>query len=236
MKNYRFLLFDADNTLFDFDRSERVAFEAALAAFGKSCGEREYAIYHEINDRLWKLFERGGITKASLSTERFRLTFAELGLDITPAGFAERYVEELSLCSFTVDGAVGLCRSLCTGFELYLVTNGIERVQRSRFARSELRPFFRDIFISEALGAQKPSKEYFDRTAALIPGFDRAAALVIGDSLTSDIAGARNAGIDCCWFNPRGDALTGQAKPEYTIARLRELNTILNAQGGNLNG
>ncbi|NLE12431.1 MAG: noncanonical pyrimidine nucleotidase, YjjG family [Clostridiales bacterium] len=233
MLKYKYLLIDADNTLMDFDRAERHAFSAALAEYGENCTDERFKLYHEVNDNLWKDFERGLITKEKLETERFRIAFEKLGINISPVKFAASFISQLSLCTYEIEGAYEALKSLkSAGGRIYIITNGIERVQSSRWSLTRLKEFVDDIFVSEAIGAQKPSREYFDRVADRIPGFDSKQAVVIGDSPSGDIQGALNAGLDSIWFNPGGsNAFTGcslcKDGPTYTIYSLDELVPLL---------
>lgn len=225
--SYDFILFDADGTLFDFNRSEHYSFTALTEKFGISFSDEMYADYHVINDNLWKDHENGLVTKPFLLVERYRRLFEKYGIDVSPEDANQFYLSTLGKCHFLMDGALEICRELYKFKPLYIITNGEASVQNNRYSASELRPFFTDIFISASVGASKPSTEYFDYVEAHIHGFDRKKALIIGDSLTSDIRGGNNAGIDTCWFNP--DCLPNNrgVHYEYEIRKLSELRSLI---------
>ncbi len=220
---YEFLLLDADGTLFDFPRAEREALCDALRETGIDPTEERIAKYSEINDGFWKMLERGEIDKTTLRTARFEVFCKHYGIDTDVARLAKRYTDALSTKGFLISGALEVCRTLAARFKLYIITNGIATVQRGRFEPSPLREFIRELFISEELGAEKPSVIYFDAVAARIPDFDRKSALVVGDSLSSDMRGGVNAGIDTCWFNPKGKGAPADLPITYEIHALEEL-------------
>ncbi len=224
---YDFILFDADGTLFDFNRSERYSFTKLTENFGFDFSEEIYADYHVINDRLWKDHENGLVTKPFLLVERYRRLFEKYRIDVSPEEANLFYLAALGSCRFLTEGALEICAYLSSFKPLYIVTNGEASVQNSRYSSSELRPYFSDIFISGSVGVSKPSKEYFDYVEAHIDGFDRKRAIIIGDSLTSDIRGGNNAGIDACWFNPDGAVNDRGVHCEYEIRKLSELKKII---------
>ena len=119
-----------------------------------------------------------------------------------------------------------LCRRLAEDHQLYLLTNAVASVQRQRFARSPIAPFFRGVFISEEVGCGKPSRAYFEYVFRAVPGMTADNALVIGDSLSSDIQGANNARLPCCWFNPQGLPRPEGLRIDYEIRTLEELLSI----------
>ncbi len=227
---YEFLLLDADGTLFDFLRCEREALCDALRAAGIDPTDERIAKYSEINDGYWKMLERGEIGKAELRVARFETFCRHYGFRTDVQRLAIGYTDALSTNGFLISGALEVCRSLAAHCKLYIVTNGIATVQRGRFEPSPLREFIRELFISEELGAEKPSIVYFDAVAARIPDFDRKKALVVGDSLSSDMRGGANAGIDTCWYNPRGKAAPDDLPITYEIRALEELIPLVLGQ------
>ncbi len=224
---YRDLLFDLDNTLLDFAAGERAAFAAALQEAGIEQQPGMYERYSAINDSFWKRFERGEITRADIQHGRFRVWSAEFDALIDADAFNSRYLSHLSGQGIPMEGALELLRFLAPRYDLYLVSNGIHKVQQGRLEKAGMGGFFRARFVSSELGAQKPDKAFFDIVAREIADFDAARALVIGDSLTSDIRGANNAGLPCCWFNPAGAPRPDDLRIDYEIRSLLELQTIL---------
>lgn len=224
---YKYLLFDADDTLLDFKRSERQALTETLEKFGIVPQEELITGYSRINDSLWKLLERGGIEKQALRVRRFELFVEEYSLSADPHIMADEYTNALSAKSYIIGGADEICAELSASFRLFVITNGIKTIQTKRMNASPLCQYIERSFISEDVGCEKPSAEFFNCVANAIPEFDRSKALVIGDSLTSDIAGGIGAGIDTCWFDPSHKALPNNIRPTYVIHDLFELYDVL---------
>ncbi len=224
---YRTLLLDADNTLFDFTRSEHEALTDCLKARGLPCDCTVTDRYSAINDSYWKRLERGEVTREGLKLARFADFFAEFGFDCDPAAMARDYMQTLSTKAFLLEGAYDFCASLHGKCRMYLVTNGAIIAQRGRLSRSPITPFFEDVFISEEMGCAKPEKAYFDAVAAKIPAFDPTDTLVIGDSLTSDIQGGINAGLATCWFNPHGKPAPTGMRIDYIVSSYDEILPIV---------
>ena len=181
-----------------------------------------------INDGLWKALERKEVTKEELKIKRFELFLKENSLDADFASMAKLYTENLSRQPFVMEGAKELLLSLQNDFEIYIITNGIAFVQRGRMGASSINNLFKKLYISEEMGFEKPDIRYFERVFDDIENFDPKRALIIGDSLSSDIKGAVNCGIDSCYFSPSGKLPTGNIQPTYTITKLSQLHNILN--------
>lgn len=224
---YKIALFDADNTLLDFNRAEREAVSICLTARGLPADEEIVSRYSRINDSHWKRLEQGLITRDRLKVERFAELFSTLGYGGDPKRMAADYEEALSRQTYLVDGALELVRALHGQCRLFIITNGTAVVQKGRFGSSPLAPYFERCFISEEMGCNKPEKAFFDRVAAEISGFDPQRVLVIGDSLSSDIRGGINAGLDTCWFNPTGKSAPSGMEITYTVRRLDEVLPII---------
>lgn len=224
---YPYLLFDADNTLFDFDRANRAAFEAACASVGLTYSDGLLRQYEVHNNACWTMFDRGEASKDFIVVERFRRLFAELGVDASPETANERHLSTLAACSFPAPYSVEVCARLSRTHRLFLVTNAVASVQRGRLAKAEIRPYIEAAFISEEAGAQKPTTAYFDYVFAHIDGIARDNCLVIGDSLSSDIQGANNYGLPCCWYNPKRARNSYGLRVDYEITDLRALYDIV---------
>lgn len=222
---YRWLLFDADDTLFDFPRAEANALQWTLAEAGLPTDPGYFEIYARCNQQVWKEFERGLLTSQELRTKRFQLFFAETGLAGDPQTVSPRYLQNLALGADLLPGAEELIQAVRGRFRLALVTNGLADVQRPRLQRSALADCFEHVFISEEVGAAKPSAEYFAAVFASLGNPPKNEALIIGDSLTSDMQGGINYGIDTCWYNPNGKSTDLPVK--YQIGHLLELPEIL---------
>lgn len=204
MTDYKLLLLDADNTLFDFDAAERHALSSTFADCDWDYNDSVYAFYHECNDALWKALERGEVTRSELKVLRFIRTEAWMkkqGYTCAPHDYKEMcelYIRHLGESAVLFEGAYDLCKELKTQYRLALITNGTASVQYSRMKNSGMDAHFEKLFISEELGAEKPSAAFFDKVSESYPEIKREEMLVIGDSVSSDIKGAYNAGIDAC--------------------------------------
>lgn len=228
MRQYDILLFDADGTLFDYDRAEACALENMFVSYGLPWSEALRASYREINNDMWLRFEEGKISKEALQTTRFSLLFKALGVGWDADEFNQKYLVELGKGSFLLPGAAGLCeRMRRKSKKMYIVTNGISSVQRSRIGNSEIKPYISELFVSEDIGFQKPHPSYFEYVVSHISCDDRTKMLIVGDSLTADIAGGNSAGIDACWINIRGVKNETDILPTYEIRDLMELDSIV---------
>ncbi len=227
---YGIILFDADGTLYDFDASEAASLRETLEFAGIPATSETLAVYHGINKREWEALERGETTREALKVDRFsKLINALTGVqtDKTPREIAEHYLEALSEKCILFPESEQLCRRLSENFDLYIITNGTTSVQKRRFARSPITKYFKNTFISDEMGVDKPAREYFDIVfrEAGITEQSKHRVLLVGDSLSSDIRGGIGAGLDTCWFNPKG-ASSGDLSPTYTVAKLDELYEI----------
>ena len=217
-----FILFDADRTLFDFDRSEEEAFAETAERYGLD-GMALYPRYQAINDRLWQLHEQGKIQKDVLRLQRYEELFEEQQLNIDPACFNRDYTEILSTKSILLESSLEVCQELSESYPLFLATNGTACVQQKRFARSPICRYFRKIYISEQVGYTKPDPRFFERIFSEQGIKEPARALMVGDSLRADIAGANAVGMRSCWFNPDRLENSSGVQPDFTIFRLNQL-------------
>ncbi len=229
---YEWLLFDADGTLFDYDRAEATALQRTFEQAGQRFEPAFGKVYRRINHQIWLDFERGRISQARLRAARFERLFDAIGIELDVADFSRRYLENLAQGTYLVDGAQGVVAALHGRVGLMLITNGIGEVQRPRFASSALRDYFADLVISEEVGVAKPDPAIFDVAFEKMGRPSKEDVLMIGDSLTSDIRGGNNYGIDTCWFNPRGRAPDQDVEIRYEIRDLRELLGVIGAPEG----
>jgi 2-haloacid dehalogenase len=223
--SYTWLLFDADDTLFDYPLAEGKALRSTFEHFGQVYRSEYLRIYQVFNRQVWAEFERGETSAAELRLKRFRLLFGEIDLPLDPADFSQRYLENLAQASDLFPQAAEVMKTLSGRYHIALVTNGLKEVQRPRLEHSVIRPLIEKIFISEEMGAAKPTAGFFEAVFKEIGNPPKAEVLIIGDSLTSDIKGGIDYGIDTCWFNPGGKP---SASPiTYTIGSLRQLLEML---------
>lgn len=227
MKTYGVLLCDADDTIFDFRRAEEVAFQEAMRAFGLPDGPDWLAVYSGINRALWKAFERGEVTQPVLRVQRFERLLARMNVRRDAAAVAARYTQALGCCAATLPGAEEAVRRWSARVPVIVVTNGIGSVQRGRMERSPIRAYIRGLIISEEVGAAKPDPRMIEAALRAVGCTDRSRALMLGDSLSSDIAGAGAAGVDSCWFNPSGAKNESVHRPTYEIRRYEQLDALL---------
>ena len=198
---YSTILFDADGTLLDFKRSEDEAVREMFKLFDINADDQMVKKYSDINDSLWKALERGEIEKSVLLYHRFELFCNYYGLVRNYKKMAEEYMHRLSTKSYIISGADELCKKLHDKVKMYIVTNGVEFIQKGRFATCPITKYFDNIFVSGILGYEKPDVKYFEAVEKII-SIDKKATLIVGDSLSSDIKGGINYGIDTCWYNP----------------------------------
>lgn len=227
MSKYTTVLFDADATLFDFKKSEHSAVIDCLNFAGLPTTDEVVAKYSAINDGYWKKLEKKEVTRGELFVARWRDLMDFYGFDFDAQQIADLYPQKLAEKGFLIDGAEEVCKALYGKVKLYIVTNGFARVQHGRFDQSPIRKFFDDMFISEEIGFEKPSSEYFDAVFSKIPNFDRQKAIIIGDSLSSDIKGGINSGIDTCWFNPQNKTAPQDMCITHIINKLSEIENII---------
>lgn len=234
LKRYHAFILDADNTLFDFNRAERAALREALRANGyRHFSEDIFLRYHDINEELWKLFERGRISQEDLRIERFRRLLAylprphHLRWSADPVKIGERYIEALSEKGYLLPHTRRVLRSLCSRAPLLLLSNGIASVQRRRIKRAGIGIYFEDILISAEVGLAKPDPAIFALAIdKLNSGKDR--VLCVGDSPSSDIRGGHAAQLDTCWFAPaHREYPDHEPEPLYRISDLRQLLRFL---------
>lgn len=223
----KYVLFDIDDTLLDFGKAEAAAISKTFERIGIPVTEALVRRYSEINDMQWQRLERGEISRAQVLTRRFDILFSELGLNIPSEMAQASYEYLLGVGHYFVDGAPELLEALKGKYELYIVSNGTANVQDRRLKSAGIIPYFKDIFISERIGFNKPSKEFFNACFERIPGFEKDMAIIVGDRLSSDILGGINAGVRTCWFNPKGEAPDPDIPANYEIRSLSELPALL---------
>ncbi|WP_432666660.1 YjjG family noncanonical pyrimidine nucleotidase [Wukongibacter baidiensis] len=225
---YDIIIFDADETLFDFKKSEKDAFKNTMLEFDIEYDENHHLkIYKEINTAIWKELEDGLITQKKLKIERFKRLSDRLEARFDEGEFAKSYMNHLSQASFLYDDSIELVESLHKNYRLTIITNGLKIVQDNRIRKSTIAKYFEDIVVSEEVQVSKPDPKIFEIALDNIKHADRSKVLIVGDSLTSDIQGGINFGIDTCWFNPNKLENRTGIKPTYEISNLMELKGIL---------
>ena len=228
MKKYDIFLFDADGTLYDYDMAEANALKIMFANCKLDYSDAIRNKYRQINTKEWEKFEKGEISKEDLQTSRFIRLFDYIGVSCDAMDFNEKYLYELGKGAFLINGALEVCKYIVSQYKkIYIVSNGILATQTSRIKHSSIKDYISDFFVSEHVGFQKPHTSYFDYVFSHIPQVGINNILIIGDSLTADIQGGHNAGIDSCWFNAAGvDNKTGIV-PTYEIGELLEVKKFV---------
>lgn len=226
-KAYKILLFDVDDTLLDFGANEKAALPKVFAFFGYPLTDELLHTYHRINKQLWDDYEHGKVTMNDMLNSRFAKTMAEFGIAVDGMAWETHYQALLGGGYHIIEDAPAVCQRLAQTHRLFVVTNGVKETQHKRLKLAGLHGWFEDIFNSQSIGYQKPAKAFFDHVKSHIDGFDTRDALIIGDSLNTDIKGGIASGIDTCWFNKRKQECVSDIRSTYTITKLTELYDIL---------
>lgn len=224
---YQHVFLDADNTLLDFDAAQEGAFKGLLKVYGIEYSDRVFDRYAEINHSYWRRLEQGTVTKDILQTERFEVFFRELGICVDGKEANDYYQKALSVQCQHMPYAEQVCIELANRGKLTIVTNGVGSTAYSRMKNSGLDKYMSAIVVSEVIGHAKPSLEFFDAAFDMAGYKQGEKAIIVGDSLSSDIQGGINAGIDTCWFNPKGAIAPKEMNITYTISDLRQLLDII---------
>ena len=222
-----FLFLDLDDTILDFHKAERIALSKTIRDFGVEPTEEVLHRYHVINKWHWEQLEQRKLTREEVLQNRFGVLFDELGVAADKEACARAYEKNLSIGHYFLPGAEEAVENLSKKYRLFLASNGTASVQHGRMTSANLYRFFEKVFVSQEIGHNKPSKAYFDGCFALIPDFDPEKAIIVGDSLTSDILGGINAGIRTCWVNPGHLPAREDIRPDYEIEALSQLEALL---------
>lgn len=225
---FRYILFDADGTLYDYDNAELRAFKNTMQNFGIDRDiDLLHTSYKEINYAIWRDFEEHKIAAGELREERFRRFLAKEELLHDCKKMSETYIDHLSKSTALLDGAIEIIDYVGSKYSVSLITNGLADVQYSRIRNSEFKDSFEHIFISEEIGFPKPMKEIFEHVFKTLGYPEKEEVLIVGDSFRSDIVGGKNYGIPTCWFNPKRLVNENGFEPDYEIEKLQELRAIL---------
>lgn len=228
MTRYEIFLFDADATLYDYDMAEANALKQMFRKCGFDYSEEIRNKYRKINTHVWECYENGEITKEELQSLRFIRLFADIGVQYDVIEFNKQYLFELGKGTFLIEGALEICEYIVSsGKKIYIITNGVLATQTSRIKHSPLRDYITDFFVSELVGYKKPDALYFEHVLLHIPPIDKNKILIIGDSLTADIKGGDNTGIDTCWFNEYQKENHTGIVPTYEIQKLSEIRMFV---------
>ena len=221
-----FLFLDLDDTILDFRKAEYVAIGKTIGDFGVEPTDEVRKLYHEINKWHWEQLELGTLTREEVLVNRFGVLFEKLGKTVDAVACARAYEKNLSQGHWFLPGAEETVDALSKKYRLFLASNGTASVQKGRMTSANLYRFFETVFVSQEIGHNQPSKAYFDACFSTISGFDKEKAMIVGDSLSSDIKGGINAGIKTVWVNPDHKDC-GEIKPDYEIEYLHQLEALL---------
>lgn len=224
---FEYLFLDLDDTILDFQKAEHIALSKTLRSFGLEPTETVLKRYNLINKAHWEALERKELTREQVLVGRFQVLFEKMGIAVEPVSVARAYEDNLSIGHYFLPGAEEAVEALSKKYKLYLASNGTAKVQAGRLKSANISRFFEEVFVSQELGANKPSLEYFEKCFARIPGFEKAKAIIVGDSLTSDILGGQNAGIATCWVNPHHKPRREDIRVDYEIEALSQLEDLL---------
>lgn len=222
-----FLFLDLDDTILDFHKAERIAISKTFRDFGIEPTEQVLARYSQINKHCWHQLELGLWDREQVLVRRFEMLFAEHNISCDGTQVARSYEKNLAIGHYFLPGAEEAVTALSKKYRLFLASNGTASVQKGRMTSANLYRFFEKVFVSQELGANKPAKEFFQRATAQIPDYDPEKALMVGDSLSSDILGGINAGMKTCWVNPKHLKADPAIKADYEIESLSQLEALL---------
>lgn len=222
-----FVFLDLDDTVLDFGATERKSITRLFQTVGVEPMEEHIHRYHVINLEHWKMLERGELTRDQLGKRRFDVLFQELGVNVSTPECEILYRQFLSEGDDVLPGAAQALEALSKKYRLFAATNSTVQVQAGRLAKTGLGKYFEQLFISEDMGANKPDFRFFERAFSRIADFAPQKAIMVGDSLTSDIQGGINAGIRTCWINPHHRAAGTKLRPDYEIESITQLEKLL---------
>jgi 2-haloacid dehalogenase len=225
--SYKILLFDLDDTLLDFGANETDSLNKLFQQYGYTLSDELLRVYNSVNKQLWADYENGNIVLDVVLNSRFSETMLRMGKVVDGIEWENMYRELLGNGSqLLMEGALEVCQRLSLSHRLFVITNGITQTQLKRLKQSGLFDFFEDIFDSQSIGFQKPSKQFFDYVMSHIKDFNRKATLIIGDSLNTDIKGGLLSSIDTCWINRNSQKCSAEIQSTYTVTNLVEIYDI----------
>ncbi|HMN13083.1 MAG TPA: YjjG family noncanonical pyrimidine nucleotidase [Bellilinea sp.] len=224
---YPFLCFDADHTLYNFVDAEQESINAAFADFGYPFNPEYFPLYHRLNMEVWHQYALGQFPQSRIESLRMERLLAHLGYSLDPQTFSDVFLAHMARLDKPEPHAVETLRTLSAEHTIAVLTNGLTLLQRPRMEQAAFKPYIHHHIIAQELGVSKPHAEYFAKAMEIIGCEDPGTALMIGDSLSSDIGGALNFGMDACWYNPHGLENTSPHKPTYEIRDLSKLLAIV---------
>ena len=225
--NKKILLIDLDNTLIDFNECARHSIINAFDELGFTYTEKVFETFICENVKIWKRLEKGEITKPQLRANRWNIILGKLGIDFDGTVIEEMFENGVARGAYPVEGAYDLLDYLYGKYQMYIVSNGFRFVQESRLKIGDFEKYFDGVFVSEDIGIPKPAKEFFDYCFEKLNNPSKSEILLIGDSISADITGGINYGLDTIWFNKNNEPLPENIAPTYTVRNLEEIKNIL---------
>ena len=226
LKKYKYILLDVDDTLMDFKLCEHNALKNVLIKYNLPSDDATIETYSKINDRCWKQFEKGEIKREEIFPKRFTEFLKTLNSNIKPMEMNQRYFYNPRETDCLIPGATELLDYLQKKYPFFVITNGVAVTQKMRPEKSGIKKYFKKLYISEELGFQKPQKEFFDFVLNDI-GAKKEECLIIGDSLSSDILGGKNSGIDTVFVNILKNENINNIPFTFEVENLSEIKNIL---------
>ena len=230
MKKFDLILFDADDTLFDFQKSEKNSLQKTFENFKIEYNEEIETKYNKINKELWEEYNKGNVTKDYLKIERFKRLFNEYNIVSNPEEFNNEYLNGLAENSILIDGVEEICKILSMNYILVIVTNAVSRVAHRKVEKSSISNYISEVVVSDDIGIQKPDIKFFEYVFDRFKNISKDRMIIVGDSLTSDIQGGINAGVESCWYNRFNIENKTEIKPTYEIRDLQELFKIVKGE------
>lgn len=220
---YKYILFDLDDTLLDFEKAEHIAFNNLLEDCDIQFSEELFSKYKEINKALWRRFELGEMSNKEVTKLRFEKFFSLLGKKVDGRQHDINFRTYLAMGNQLFDGVIELLDKLSKTHVMCIASNGVAVTQHTRLKNNDLNKYFEHIFISEEVGYQKPDVEFFNFIFQKLGDIYKKEVIIVGDNLMSDILGGINSGIDTCWINPKNTPIDNEVKPTYIVKKVTDL-------------
>ncbi len=227
MKMIKAVLIDIDNTLLDFHKCSDEAMCLAAEEYGIVFPENYFEIFTEINNSLWDKIEKGELDRQGLFKIRWKLIFEAMGIDADGIAFEETFRSNIKSCAIPVDGAMEILKYLSEKYYVGVASNSEFAQQEKRLRKAGMFPFIKSIFTSEEIGFAKPSEGFFAYCKNELPQFEKEEIILIGDSITADVEGAKNFGFKTCWFNFAKVPDAECEKADFIVNELAEIKNFL---------
>ncbi len=216
---------DIDNTLLDFNLSAAQSIRMAFKDCGLTFTENVVSTFRQVNDGLWREIEKKKITREELHAVRFDMVFEKLGIVYDGRVIEKKFLENLNYCAVPVDGALDIVKYLSAKYTLCTATNAYYNQQIMRLTSAGILPYISKGFVSEKIGVSKPDVKFFTACLEGVAPIPASECVMIGDSVSADIDGAKKCGMHTVWFDH--DGVGGDGGAEYAVRSLGEIESIL---------